>query len=475
MNNYLGIALSLAYIALVLILATLLQKKWQMSEEGSRKLVHILVGNWVFITPLFQNLWALILVPALFVGINYWSKKSQIIQAMERGDDSWGTVYYALSLLFLSLLASLLNWPIALYGGVLIMAYGDGLAALIGQAYGANHPIEAFPHKSWPGSWTVLVMATVISGACLSFFAPALPLIHQLMIALVAGLLALLIELQGTRGLDNLTLPLGLGLFLAFATQGTDTEFLLYLGVILICLATATMKGKLSLDGLTTALVMGAGMYGLGGSSLAYALLTFFLIGTLATRFGKKGQLAKGQSKPRNWRQVVCNALPSLLMALLYHQTKDLSYQWIGLTVFAAAAADTLASELGSRFNHPVYLITNGQRVTKGLSGGVSLPGLVASLLGSVILALWTLTDFGWKGYSWALILGFLGSVIDSMLGALFQRKYLGANGDLQDKPAYKGQKIAQGVSWVSNNGVNLVSLSLVALLAYLVQQMIGS
>ena len=73
MNNYLGIALSLAYIALVLILATLLQKKWQMSEEGSRKLVHILVGNWVFITPLFQDLWALILVPALFVGINYWS------------------------------------------------------------------------------------------------------------------------------------------------------------------------------------------------------------------------------------------------------------------------------------------------------------------------------------------------------------------------------------------------------------------
>ena len=161
MNNYLGIALSLAYIALVLILATLLQKKWQMSEEGSRKLVHILVGNWVFITPLFQDLWALMLVPTLFVGINYWSKKRQVIQAMERGDDSWGTVYYALSLLALSLVSWLLNWPIALYGGVLNMAYGDGLAALIGQAYGAKHPIAAFPHKSWPGSWTVLVLSLI--------------------------------------------------------------------------------------------------------------------------------------------------------------------------------------------------------------------------------------------------------------------------------------------------------------------------
>lgn len=60
------------------------------------------------------------------------------------------------------------------------------------------------------------------------------------------------------------------------------------------------------------------------------------------------------------------------------------------------------------------------------------------------------------------------------MLGALFQRKYLGANGDLQDKLAYKGQEIAQGVSWVSNNGVNLVSLTLVALLAYLIQRVIG-
>ena len=62
MENIIGLTSSLAYIFFVIGIATVVAKKSQGASETSRKVVHILVGNWVFLTPLFTEL---VIVPHL--------------------------------------------------------------------------------------------------------------------------------------------------------------------------------------------------------------------------------------------------------------------------------------------------------------------------------------------------------------------------------------------------------------------------
>ena len=83
MENFIGLAVSMAYILTVLGIATLVAHFTKGASESSRKLVHILVGNWVFITPLFNDLWAVVLVPFTFIIINSLSLKFNLIKAME--------------------------------------------------------------------------------------------------------------------------------------------------------------------------------------------------------------------------------------------------------------------------------------------------------------------------------------------------------------------------------------------------------
>ena len=119
--------ISFSFIFIVIGIAAFIKDK-----ELSRKFIHILVGNWVFLLPLFDSYLHALIVPFLFVIINTLSYRFNIIKAMEREDDSKGTIYYSVSLFILVFLSYLFNQPMLTYIGVLTMAYGDGLAAILG-------------------------------------------------------------------------------------------------------------------------------------------------------------------------------------------------------------------------------------------------------------------------------------------------------------------------------------------------------
>ena len=65
--------------------------------------------------------------------------------------------------------------------------------------------------------------------------------------------------------------------------------------------------------------------------------------------------------------------------------------------------------------------------------------------------------------------MAFAGTLIDSVLGALFQRKYLTNEGLFSDKKVYEEQNPVQGFSWMSNNAVNLLSLFIVVIVGHFV------
>jgi phytol kinase len=90
--------------------------------------------------------------------------------------------------------------------GILVMGYGDGLAAVIGKSYG-KHKL-AFG-KSIEGSITMFV-ASFIVVFLVSSFTQSVGI--SLILALGVSALATIVELITPKGLDNLSVPLSTSL-----------------------------------------------------------------------------------------------------------------------------------------------------------------------------------------------------------------------------------------------------------------------
>ena len=211
MKNCMGILVSYLYIALVIIGAKAFEKN---GKESSRKFIHIMLGNWWFIAMYyFTNVWFAAFVPATFVIINYVSYKKDLIKVMEREkQDGLGTVYYAISL-FILVIVSFGIYEVPSLGLIpnLIMAYGDGLAGLLGRMIKSKKYKLSDTKKSVAGSVTMFTISTILIGGYLSFWhtgefwaTPHWPLVSVLM-----GFVITAIEAISAKGTDNITVPLG--------------------------------------------------------------------------------------------------------------------------------------------------------------------------------------------------------------------------------------------------------------------------
>lgn len=207
MNTW-GIIASFAFIFSIIGISTLLTKKNILSGEGSRKFIHIGVANWWIIAMIFFDnpLWASI-VPALFIIINYISYKKQVFKAMERGKGKrdLGTVYYAISLFILAIITfseGMDSYVGAM--GILIMGYGDGFAAIIGEKYGKHSFTVMKSKKSLEGSATMFVVSFFV--ALIISFLAGNSCIYLLPLSL--AMIATLVEIFSPYGTDNLTVPL---------------------------------------------------------------------------------------------------------------------------------------------------------------------------------------------------------------------------------------------------------------------------
>jgi uncharacterized protein (TIGR00297 family) len=104
----------------------------------------------------------------------------------------------------------------------------------------------------------------------------------------------------------------------------------------------------------------------------------------------------------------------------------------LALAALAEAAGDTSSSEIGMAFPGKTLLITNFKSVPAGTDGGVSLFGTIAALLGAasvgIVAVLTCLVPI--SQLATIVLAGFSGIVIDSILGAVFERRGL-LNNDL--------------------------------------------
>lgn len=203
--DYVGILVSYLYIGLIIVFAKLFEK---IGEEASRKFIHIMLGNWWFIAMyFFSNVWFAAFVPITFIVINYISYKKNLIGVMERKEqDGLGTVYYAISLLILVIMSwEVLKNPLVGLVPNLIMAYGDGLAAVLGKAIKSKKYRVKDTKKSLAGSLTMFIVSAVIITAYYIFLGKG---IEYIFVALEFALIITIIESSSVKGLDNITVPL---------------------------------------------------------------------------------------------------------------------------------------------------------------------------------------------------------------------------------------------------------------------------
>lgn len=177
-----------------------------------------------------------------------------------------------------------------------------------------------------------------------------------------------------------------------------------------------------------------------------------FLSGSVFTH------LATGRGGRRQARQVLANGGVAAVAALF----GDFA---VAAGALAAATADTWATEFGTFSPAPPRLITTGARVSRGVSGGVTLLGSFGGALGAFVMAVLShavAPAGGAVGVGTLLFAGVLGMLADSAAGALGQGVYecaaCGARVERRDTVCHEPVRRVRGLSWVDNDVVNLIA-----------------
>ena len=204
----LGYILTFGWVFLMLGLTLVLKKKTGADDEVSRKIVHISVAfAYIPMYFCFGATWHLVVPPAVFIVLNAVSYRRGLFAAMERTDESkksLGTVYYAVSMTVMAALCLVSPRCLPCYAmGLFCMALGDGFAPIFGAIRKGNRRLLG--QRTLYGTISVFAVCLVVAVVISALFHMGLPFWAALLIALAGAAL----ELVSPRGLDNLSLPLG--------------------------------------------------------------------------------------------------------------------------------------------------------------------------------------------------------------------------------------------------------------------------
>jgi uncharacterized protein (TIGR00297 family) len=371
-------------------------------------------------------------------------------------------------------------------GAWALMALGDGMAAVIGEAARRQVVTErpaqkataemlrsaqndrlgldwirswrgkiaaVLPwnrEKTWAGFLSFVVAGTVGAYILTRWIASQIPSDKTLMVCAAAALLGAVLESLPLSLDDNITVPLVVGAFMfcAFLMERSALDSNLpYLGrrivlAIAVNLAFAWLaraSGAASRSGAICGFLLGTAIYLGYGYKSFLPLFAFVFLGSVATRVGFAKKAARGVAErrggARSWREALANLLAPAILAILVITTHHEPACLIALVAaLAEAAGDTASSEIGQWASDRAYLITTFKLVPAGEDGGISIAGTAAGFAASTIimglgLGLGLCGPYRFAGPAIALAAAGVGNLLDSFLGATLQRRGLVTNG----------------------------------------------
>jgi len=248
-------------------------------------------------------------------------------------------------------------------------------------------------------------------------------------------------------------------------------------------------KETLTLSGVAGAVVVGTLIVGFGGWAWGILLVAFFATSSFFSLYRRADKVSMGDKFAKDHRRDLSQSLANGGLAALLAVAYGLAPHVIILAAFVGAMAtvnsDTWATEIGVLSRKDPRLITTGQTVPAGTSGGVTRAGSLAALAGGLFIGvcavlliagerllngrpvtletLWLLVPIG--GAS-----GLAGSFFDSLLGATVQRIYFCEVCSKETEQVVHRcgtpSLPLRGWSWLDNDMVNFLSSGVGALVA---------
>lgn len=196
--------------------------------------------------------------------------------------------------------------------------------------------------------------------------------------------------------------------------------------VILLLVVGAFTYNRKALDlwGTLAMIIMGIIIIFSAGINWLLLILIFLILSLIATRQSKyyKQNLGIYEGK-RTAKNVISNGVVAFIMAAFGGYYLPLVGGFIG--AIATATADTLASEIG--ILQKPRLITTMRKVAPGTDGAVSVLGTVVGIIGAAIIGfsafLLGIISDPILSLKIAVISGTIGCFMDSILGAVFERR----------------------------------------------------
>lgn len=295
------------------------------------------------------------------------------------------------------------------------------------------------------GSWIVYWQGDTVSYNMVFF------------IAVIGAITGALFESIPSRIDNNISVPLASGMamwmFSDFGYYVPPTQLTVAF-MFSILLGYLAYKAKIAdVSALFSATILGVLTIVFGNIYWFVLLLTFFILGGGFTKYKYqyKESLGLAQSKDgvRSYENVFSNSMAALILAVAFgifpqHGTLIL-YAYLGTV--ATATGDTLASEIGTTSRSKPRMITNFKVAKPGVDGAVTPLGELSALFGGIVIgvlaALFGMVDNIPLAIFIAAIGGFLGTNVDSYLGATLQNRGMLSNSGVNFFATFAGALIS--------------------------------
>lgn len=212
MTDIAALIISFGYVAAVLGVAELIRSRLDLKKDFTRKFVHVFVGTYIVPTfYLFDSLYMALIPPVTFIIINVLSYRFKIFKAMEEEDGvNLGTMLFPISFCIVMIVFWNAGHPYkaAAMMGILVMAWGDAAASIVGRNFGTHHYHFFREKKSFEGSIAMFVASYIAMILVLTVWEnPWMDFTQKVITAATVAVFGTFLEAISVRGTDNLIVP----------------------------------------------------------------------------------------------------------------------------------------------------------------------------------------------------------------------------------------------------------------------------
>jgi uncharacterized protein (TIGR00297 family) len=454
-------------VVFFVILAETLKKTKLLDPVFARKILHIGAISISAISVYVINIKTLILIigvalPLLLVAVLLGFFKEE-----KTGRKSFGILYFAVAFFFLAFFFGD-NRPHLVFYSLMVLAWSDGLATVIG--YGMGRRVLAFSKeaKTWEGSVTFFITSFVLMYSFQFVEVLDLPSISLDQAVFISSFLTG-VEMLSTRSFDNLWVPAGMTYWLLLDFSAFDIWYAILIPILAFL---AFKKKTLTIDGALAASLLGWIFLLNPAPSVFIFPAVFFLIGSLLSKL--PGHQDVGST--RDSSQVFANGLIPAMCFMAYFIVDDSVFLLSGAAGFAFALSDTSSSEIGVRMGGKHIQILTLRRANPGESGAITLSGSIAGIIFSLVTASALFlfpTEASWFSVFLVALSGIAGNIADSIIGARFQAKYQTEAGELVERSVSSSDRLLQGHPIMDNSMTNLLSSFITCVMALLLSSIL--